>query len=129
MKLRLALQVTGLSKNLFAFVENVDRLCKEHKDFTFGFKQGKKLYLDTCKGMQNNWYISIKQQPNVQFIVATLNYSLALGSFIDLSLVDNVLYFDISFVDKDAPISNDEDILQRKVQSFADGLGLQYTLI
>ena len=129
MILRLEVQLNRVTKNLFDFVENVHRLCREKKDFTFAFNQGKKLYLDTCKGMQNNWYVCIKGQPDISFVVATLNYSLALGALIHLSLEGKVIFFDLSSNDEDTTVTYDEDVLVKKIASFADGLGLKYYLI
>ena len=129
MILRLEVQLNQVTRNLFDFVENVHRLCKEKRDFTFAFNQGKKLYLDTCRGMQNNWYVCIKGQPDIRFIVATLNYSLALGAFIHLSLEGRILLFDLSSNDEDNTITGVEDVFIQKIASFADGFGLKYSLI
>lgn len=129
MILRLEVQLNRVTKNLFDFMENVHRLCNEKKDFSFAFNQGKKLYLDTCKGMQNNWYVCIKEQPDIRFVVATLNYSLALGAFIHLSLKDKVLMFDISFNDEYNDATDCKDALLQKIISFAAGLDLKYALI
>lgn len=129
MILRLEVQLNRVTQNYFYFAENVHRLCREKKDFVFAFNQGKKLYLDTCKGMQNNWYICIKQRPDIRFIIATLNYSIALEAFIHLSLENKVLLFDISSNGEDNTVTDGEDVLVKKIASFADGLGLKYSLI
>lgn len=120
MRIRLQLRLSRITKNLFAFVENVHRLCENEKDFNFGFIHGNKLYLDTCKGLQSGWYICVKEPADMNLIIATLNYSLALHAKINLSLEEKVLYFDIHSTD---------DTILRKVILFANSLELKYDMI
>ena len=129
MKLRLEIKLSRVTKNLFAFVENVHRLCENEKNFNFGFIHGNKLYLDTCNGLQSGWFICVReQQPDMNIIIATLNYAIALNAKINLSLEDKVLYFDICSKDN-TDTTDDTDSVIRKVILFANSLELKYDLM
>ena len=117
MVMTLKIELAKQTDNLFFFMGEVHRLCSEHKSFIFGFKRGYKLYLETCKGLQKKAYACVAERESIEYIIATLNYAVALQSSLLLSLDNGVLCFEIS-----------SPHFINRLMAFADSLNVQYDI-
>lgn len=125
MVIRLEIKLVRVTQSLFTLMDNVHRLCNNKKSFIFRFKRGNRLYLDTCMGLQNEYYVCVKDLSDINLHVATLNYALALNAQFNLSLDNKILYFDISSNDD----TDDAIDTMKKITLFADSINVPYALI
>lgn len=94
-KIRLELKIARQTEQTFNFVTDFYRLIMENKNFILSRKAGKKLYLDTCNGIQKNAYICLADPINMN-IVSVINYAIAQKVIIDISLTLTKVVFIIT---------------------------------
>lgn len=114
MVLKFNIEMTKQTESLFLFIGEVHRLSRERKSFIFCFNYGQKLFLKTCNGLQKKLYICTREREEIDPLITTLNYCVALQSELTLSLYKNTLIFEIA-----SPHI-------KKIQSFADSLDVKY---
>ncbi len=121
MRLEIRLLQATKDAKLTKFITEVNRLCEGKKTFNFacqGSKFGIKLYLYTCKGLQEETYVYVKQKKTLNEIIATLNYAVMLHASMQLSILDGVLCFDLI---KD----DNSNVTLEKIATFMKSLGLK----
>lgn len=116
MVLKFNIKLAKRTESLFFFMGEVHRLCAGSKSFIFCFKNGRKLYLKTCNGLQNNAYICTVEREKLDPIITALNYAIALQAQLNLSLNIDTLTFEISS-------SNIE-----KLQAFFNSLNVEFEI-
>lgn len=116
-KLTQATDETKLSK----FISEVHRLSDNKKTFNFACQNsrvGIKLYLYTCKGIQDETYVCVRQKKTLNELVSTLNYAMMLHASVQLSVSNDFLSFNF---DKD----KNSDIVIKNIMNFAQLIGLK----
>ncbi|MBO5478590.1 MAG: hypothetical protein J6A04_02590 [Clostridia bacterium] len=117
MVLKLKIELSKQTENLFLFIGETHRLSSEGKSFIFCFKSGHKLYLKTCNGLQTNIYACASKKDKLDPMIATLNYSVALQANLHLAIEMNSLVFEVSSPRID------------KILSFANSLGVNFEVL
>ncbi len=99
----LELKLREVTNSLNNLIQEIERLSKGGKNFILCFNpivgHGEAtLYLQTCKGLQQNSYAPVKLQENLNITLCIINYSIALHANISVKLNTNEpsLVFEIS---------------------------------
>lgn len=97
-KVEVHLVLAYQNNQLFHFISEFARLIEKKASFILRWKQGNKIFLDSCKGLQEDIFAcldanSISINKNT---VTVINYSICHQANIDIRIDKNYLIFEIS---------------------------------
>ena len=94
MDITVSMELAKVTPEAYLFIGEFIRLLEENKSFILRYKLGKKLYLDTCNGVQRKCFICMKEHETNK--VSAINCAIAFHSRFDVVLENNCINFAIS---------------------------------
>ncbi len=77
--------LTRVNNNAYNLIGEVNRLSSCNKQFSFRFGYGKKVYLETCKGLIENAFLSVKDRKLTAKKISLLNYAVSIQTPLNVS--------------------------------------------